>query len=163
MEKVKCATCGVIYDPADPPPCGRGPNGPVGFDAAAVRFAKCVLGLGPVKPPPDDPEMPFTEMLKRRAKAIEITDPVSSLLLWHAADKLWDASHWQPIETAPSDCTAVLALHVGNVIRTGHQMRVCWRQEVGSDYYVSIGTPDLPFKPTHWMPLPPPPPREDRP
>ena len=38
--------------------------------------------------PPD--EMPFTEKLKRRAKAIE-SDVISSILLFDAADALWDA------------------------------------------------------------------------
>lgn len=69
-------------------------------------------------------------------------------------------SPWQPIDTAPRDQRAILAVNE----RSG-KMYVCWRAET-----IFAETPDLPsvnefylpfadytWKPTHWMPLPKPP------
>jgi hypothetical protein len=61
-------------------------------------------------------------------------------------------SAWQPIATAPKDGTWVL---LGGC-EYGYSLAVaCWVHWHGRDDwcdYVSRG-----FKPTHWMPLPPPP------
>ena len=62
-------------------------------------------------------------------------------------------SEWKPIETAPYDQRAVLAAHSKSGI-----IAVAWRNAVGSDRYGRYGEHDGRYwKPTHWMPLPPPP------
>jgi hypothetical protein len=73
-------------------------------------------------------------------------------VLTRERDALREAQAWQPIETAPKDQTAVLAINTGN--RTGdHGMKVCWRMAVGSDDYLNPRT-GQPWRPTHWMLLP---------
>jgi hypothetical protein len=78
---------------------------------------------------------------------------------------------WQPIETAPKDGTAVLlcwAINAGG-------KPIDWRTDpTTADVFVQVAAwwagdndwivycsmvrePSLHFKPTHWMPLPPPP------
>jgi hypothetical protein len=64
---------------------------------------------------------------------------------------------WQPIETAPTSRRLLLCAEVGGkrVVFTGgydsHWSGQCW---VADARQVPSG-----FKPTHWMPLPDPPPR----
>lgn len=45
--RVRCATCGLTYDPSQKPlpPCGSedGPAGPQGFSPEERKFMKCVL------------------------------------------------------------------------------------------------------------------------
>lgn len=57
---------------------------------------------------------------------------------------------WQPIETAPRDGTICLVAEPSGFV---HLAQWCadgyWRYRVTD--------PDLQWKPTHWMPLPPPP------
>lgn len=60
-------------------------------------------------------------------------------------------SGWQPIETAPKDTTEVIVMIRPKVIRLGwyfapSSMTFGWRDENNRS-----------IKPTHWMPLPPPP------
>ena len=85
------------------------------------------------------------------------------------------ASAWRPIETAPKDGTTIL-LH--------HQAETEWREPECNDVNTVVASwweeepdengelgdwicymdlprdPACPFKPTHWMPLPDPPPAE---
>jgi hypothetical protein len=56
---------------------------------------------------------------------------------------------WQPIETAPSDGRAVL------VYRGNYDQMIVMREADGEWWRMSG---DLRGTPTHWMPLPPPPP-----
>ena len=82
---------------------------------------------------------------------------------------------WQPIETAPKDGTPILAAgaNLGDPRKGYHQAVVEWTQdkrtpeqikaECGEDfsgwYYDDDADNRLEFL-THWMPLPPPPPRD---
>jgi hypothetical protein len=58
-------------------------------------------------------------------------------------------SEWQPIETAPKDGTAVIVYCPAKGVHVGNRRsdRVGWYSVRGA--YLC--------KPTHWMPLPPPP------
>jgi len=80
---------------------------------------------------------------------------------------------WQPIETAPRDGTSIL---IHNNYAPGLENKVAshcwcgntlvaewWEDEDGNngEWVVYIGLvqePRVQFEPTHWMPLPPPPP-----
>ena len=60
-------------------------------------------------------------------------------------------SEWQPIETAPKDCTQILGFE------NGDQAVIFWMQldvNVGR-WAVACVHDDQGFYPTHWMPLPP--------
>jgi Protein of unknown function (DUF551) len=63
---------------------------------------------------------------------------------------------WQPIETAPKDGTAILALVDGLHENTGEPFiaAVAWYRE--GFWLVNEEGGDT-YQPTHWMPLPPPP------
>ena len=64
-----------------------------------------------------------------------------------------NSSGWMPIETAPSDQTAILGCHINSKI-----MHVTWRFAVGDDLYVRFGEIEgRGWRPTHWQPLPKPP------
>lgn len=61
-------------------------------------------------------------------------------------------SEWQPIESAPKD-TAILVYHAGYTVAHFNTTYGRW---------IGYGRDALEFvtgPPTHWMPLPPPPPR----
>ena len=80
-------------------------------------------------------------------------------------------TEWLPIETAPKDGTAVLVMRdiwpgskTGRAEKcVGHNTYVAawWADEGNSGEWVCymdrIEEPICPIKPTHWMPLPPPP------
>lgn len=64
---------------------------------------------------------------------------------------------WQSIETAPKDGEMVLIAH--NTLRGGALIRESWLED-GVWYFMSgQGLTPLTgeYRPTHWMPLPPPP------
>jgi hypothetical protein len=63
---------------------------------------------------------------------------------------------WQPIEMAPKDGTAILAIIDGLHKNTGEPFiaAVAWYSE--GFWAVSEEIEDS-YQPTHWMPLPPPP------
>ena len=88
------------------------------------------------------------------------------------------ASAWRPIETAPKDGTSIL-LHCSRYFRDESPALECddvntvvaswWeREEPNADgelgdwicYMDLFMDPLCPFEPTHWMPLPDPPPAE---
>lgn len=62
-----------------------------------------------------------------------------------------DSTGWQPISTAPTDGTRILAWPCYSrgvhVVAWGGRRPPCWRDDRGR----------VPVQPTHWMPLPPPP------
>lgn len=72
---------------------------------------------------------------------------------------------WQPIETAPQDGSNILGAHffeteievaqrwIAEIHSYGHD---CWTLS-GFDGNISLGSKQYP-SPTHWMPLPNPPP-----
>lgn len=65
---------------------------------------------------------------------------------------------WQPIETAPKDGTAILTCERGNYARS---IRVCWWVV---DQYQGVfwqDDADSEPNPTHWCPIPAPPPPTD--
>lgn len=65
---------------------------------------------------------------------------------------------WRPIKTAPDDQRPILGAHARSGLRY-----VTWREAIGSDRYVrAFEVPGRGWKPTHWMPLPPPPEEEKR-
>lgn len=60
---------------------------------------------------------------------------------------------WQPIETAPKDGTAFLAIvEQFSYVCIWHRHRQCWTD--GGPAYMTIPADE---QPTHWQPLPPPP------
>lgn len=82
---------------------------------------------------------------------------------------------WQPIETAPRDGTAILVMSddwpgtkTGRAEEcNGHNTYVAqwWGDEEDGRwvcYMDAVQDPDCPIKPTHWMPLPPPPIEQER-
>lgn len=72
------------------------------------------------------------------------------------------AREWRPIETAPKDGTEVLLLAADGLQVTGHNDLNLWAAIYPRDQWW-YSTPEcaVPFDmpPTHWMPLPNPPPR----
>ena len=78
------------------------------------------------------------------------------------ADKAEEALRgWQPIETAPIDGTDILVCVTYNLSDDEWETKIWVDWQVPSErwpgYWARI---DIPFSPTHWMPLPPPPVRE---
>jgi hypothetical protein len=71
-------------------------------------------------------------------------------------------SEWQPIETAPTDGTNVLAWLPGCGMEIGLFGSLFGPDEKGGAYWFSTKGDGFlyhgePVYPTHWMPLPPPP------
>lgn len=66
---------------------------------------------------------------------------------------------WQPIETCPESCRGEYPAYV--LLWNGHHRGVgfCYFSEDGDNttLYVDEGDQIITPKPTHWMPLPPPP------
>ena len=58
---------------------------------------------------------------------------------------------WKPIETAPKDGQAILAWDENETWEIAYRQRGKWR----------YGPKGYSFNPTHWMPLPDPPPKRD--
>lgn len=63
---------------------------------------------------------------------------------------------WQPIKTAPKDGSAFLAYGEENIAAVYWEDDFDGWQVYGAETYISEEF-WLSFKPTHWMPLPPPP------
>lgn len=68
---------------------------------------------------------------------------------------------WQPIETAPKDGTAFLAIEAFSRVDEEDNLHpgdcevVKWSKT--ADGWIAFGVKLGSFEPTHWMPLPPPP------
>lgn len=63
---------------------------------------------------------------------------------------------WQPIETSPKDGTVILGYRCGKIASASRVPRDdCEMWAFGALSADVAGRPDA--KPTHWMPLPPPP------
>ena len=60
---------------------------------------------------------------------------------------------WQPIETAPKDGT--------EIILTAQNSEGTWKVDVGCFSAGILWDWGWRFRPTHWMPLPPPPKKEN--
>lgn len=75
--------------------------------------------------------------------------------------ELLKACEWQPIETAPKDGTAFVGSNGKYAYRTMlGRYYVKWPHEEGGPTYAEkwnkeTGDSVYPWKPTHWMPLPP--------
>jgi uncharacterized protein DUF551 len=67
-------------------------------------------------------------------------------------------SEWQPIETAPIDGTDILVCMTHN-LSADEWETIQWvdYQIPGAYWPVFSNRVDIPFPPTHWMPLPEPP------
>lgn len=65
-------------------------------------------------------------------------------------------SEWQPIETAPKDGTSILAWTAGGICEIAFEYGE-FEQLPCFSTYDDCGSAVLICKPTHWMPLPPPP------
>jgi len=65
---------------------------------------------------------------------------------------------WKPIETAPKDGTDILVCVTHNLSADEWETMqwVDW-QVPGMEWPVFTDRIDIPFQPTHWMPLPAPP------
>jgi hypothetical protein len=64
---------------------------------------------------------------------------------------------WQPIETAPKDGTLILLANIEDI---HDPWVVCGQWNKGAGWYnqfACAGNGDCKIRPTHWMPLPPPP------
>ena len=61
---------------------------------------------------------------------------------------------WQPIATAPHDQRSILGVHENSGIQ-----KVCWRFAIGDDRYEYGAGSERLWRPTHWQPLPVPPPK----
>ncbi len=65
-------------------------------------------------------------------------------------------SEWQPIETAPKDGTEILVFIDGNIFQAHQDEQLDWCMPFAKAHGCGCcGWND--DKPTHWMPLPPPP------
>lgn len=114
------------------------------------------------------------ERTRRQAEdATEYTLAVENRELRAEVERL-KREHWQPIETAPRDGTDVLihgAIEPGS---PGGHSQSCWAGNTAvagwwgseeGDWVCYMDLPDdprPPFDPTHWRPLPPPPPQEEK-
>ena len=109
------------------------------------------------------------EELRRRAQECILRDLPAAQAEVTRLTQARDAQTWQPIETAPKDGTKVLLCQAFNVdggpIGKSAwgifvQVAAWWGAENGGSgawivYCSMVRDPDLHFKPTHWMPLPP--------
>jgi len=72
---------------------------------------------------------------------------------------------WQLIETAPKDGTEILMFGPGVLFKNGRSSiyakarHIGWwtELEISEDSFWATRDPEVSCRPTHWMPLPPPP------
>ena len=71
---------------------------------------------------------------------------------------------WQPIETAPKDGTRILLYPAFSNGRGQYQGDIGYFYSPGECWYLqNVGHLNGRWRPTHWMPLPPPPDHHDGP
>jgi len=74
-------------------------------------------------------------------------------------------AEWRPIETAPKDGTPIIVYMPweGGMVRTAHYSRRLTEDRYAQNVWCVhwSGSYKSRVAPTHWMPLPPPPPKEN--